>query len=161
MRRLQRIQCRTSMYPLNRGSNAETLLPLLPLVLIVEGTVLLVLVSILNRVIQCEDVFFLHGVVESQESNGRGGDLRQWNSIEKTKISGGKGITHLTRPRVEGMARHAILHLDGADLSPEILVDITDDVLTHVVRQEVVRLIMDRHTCHRDTPFPLLTVYKS
>ena len=43
------------------------LLPLLLLVLIVEGTVLLVLVSILNRVIQCEDVLFLPGVVASRE----------------------------------------------------------------------------------------------
>src|SRR5437763_13746337 len=49
--------------------------PLLPLVLIVEGTVLLVLVSILTRVIQFEDVFFLQGVVASRESTGRGGAL--------------------------------------------------------------------------------------
>ena len=75
MRCLQRIKCRTSMHPLNRGSNAETLLPLLPLVLIVEGTVLLILVSILTRVIQCEDVSFLQDVVESRESNGRCGGL--------------------------------------------------------------------------------------
>ena len=57
--------------PLEHGSHAETLLPLLPLILlIVEGTVLLVLLSILTRIIQCEDVFFLQSVVESRESNG-------------------------------------------------------------------------------------------
>ena len=61
--------------PLEHGSHAETLLPLLPLILIVEGTVLLVLLSILTRVIQFEDVFFLQSVVESRESNGRGGGL--------------------------------------------------------------------------------------
>jgi hypothetical protein len=46
------------------------------------------------------------------------------------------------RPRIEGMARNAILHPDGADLSHEILVDITDDVLTYVGRQGVVRPIV-------------------
>src|SRR5262249_52844975 len=127
MRRLQRIKCRTSMYPLNMGSNAETLLPLLPLILIVEGTVLLVLVSILTRVIQFEDVFLLQGVVERRESNGRGGGLRQGYGIKQTKIGGGQSITHFTRPRVKGVARDAILHPDEEDLSPEILVDITDD----------------------------------
>ena len=105
------------MYPLNRGSNIETLLLLLPLVLIVEGTVLLVLVSILTWVIQFEDVFFLQGVVERRESNWRGGGIRQDTSIKKTKISRGKRITHLTRPRVEGMARNASLHADRPDLA--------------------------------------------
>ena len=56
------------------------------------------------------------------------------------------------------MARNALLHPDGEDLSPEILVDITDDVLTHVVRQGVVSLIMHRHTSHLDTPLPSLPV---
>ena len=76
------------MYPLNMGSNAETLLLLLPLILIVEGAVLLVLVSILPRVIQFEHVFFLQGVVKSRESNGRGGGLRQGGGVKQTKVSG-------------------------------------------------------------------------
>src|SRR5206468_12257635 len=120
--------------PLRGGSTTETLLPLLPLVLIVEGTVLLVLVSILPRVVQFEDVFFLQGVVKSRESNGRDGGLRQGGDVKQTKVSGGKRITHLTRLRVEGMARNAILYPDGADLSPEILIDITNDVLRHIIR---------------------------
>ena len=39
--------------------------------------------------------------------------------MDQTKIRGGKRITHLLRPRIEGMARNAILHPDGADLFPK------------------------------------------
>src|SRR5215510_15331215 len=58
------------------------------------------------------------------------------------------------RPGVKGMAFNACLHPNRPHLLPKMLLRITDDLLGHVVRQRVVRLIMDRDTRHDDAPLP-------
>jgi hypothetical protein len=50
------------------------------------------------------------------------------------------------------MAFNARLHPDRADLLTKMLLGIADDVVHHVVRQRIVRFIMDGDTRHGDAP---------
>src|SRR5215813_454640 len=56
------------------------------------------------------------------------------------------------------MAFNASLHPDRTDLLPKMLLGIADDLLRHVVRQRVVRLIMNGDTRHGNAPLPLGSV---
>src|SRR5215510_3008149 len=58
------------------------------------------------------------------------------------------------RPGVKGMAFNASLHPNRTHLLPKMLLGIADDLLRHVVRQRVVRLILDGDTRHGNTPLP-------
>src|SRR5215813_12314855 len=62
------------------------------------------------------------------------------------------------RPGVKGMAFNACLHPNRPHLLPKMLLRIADDLLGHVVRQCVVRLILDRDTRHGNAPLPFLSV---
>ena len=53
------------------------------------------------------------------------------------------------------MACNASLHSDRADLLPKMLLSIADDVLHHVVRQRVIRFILDGDTRHGNAPLAL------
>ena len=74
--------------------------------------------------------------------------------LTKAKVLGGKRVAHFTRPRIEGMALKAKLHPDRVDLLPKMLLGIAEDVLRHVVRQQVVRFIVDGDTRHGKAPRP-------
>src|SRR6266571_54783 len=78
--------------------------------------------------------------------------------MTKAKVLGRKRITYLMRPGVEGMALNTILHPNRTDLFPKMLLGIAEDVLHHVVRQQVVRFIVDGDARHRDAPLPLWSV---
>ena len=52
------------------------------------------------------------------------------------------------------MALQPRLHPNRTDLFPKMFLGIADDLLRHVVRQRVVRLIMDGDTRHGNTPLP-------
>src|SRR4030095_9501734 len=77
--------------------------------------------------------------------------------MTKAKVLGRKRVPHLMRPGVKGMAFNARLHPDRADLLPKMLLGIADDLLRHVVRQQVVRFILDGDTCHRDAPHKVVS----
>src|SRR5438093_12155306 len=72
--------------------------------------------------------------------------------MTKAKVLGRKRVPHLMRPGVKGMALNARLHPDRTDLLPKMLLRIADDVLHHVVRQRIVRFIVDGDARHRDAP---------
>src|SRR6266567_1850031 len=171
--------------------------PLILLVLLmIEEIVLIVFVSILNRVIQFEEVVFLLVVVlpfiEAFERRFEGfrvllillniregswedrclgllidggesrrkvqGLLDGWHGMTQAKVLGEKRIPYLTCPRIQGMALDARLHPNRPHLLPKMLLRIADDLLYHVVRQQVVRFILDGDTRHRDAPLPLWSV---
>src|SRR5438093_5856137 len=74
--------------------------------------------------------------------------------MTKAKVLGRKRVPHLMRPGVKGMALNARLHPIRTDLLPEMLLSIPDDVLHHVVRQRIVRFIVDGDTRHGNAPLP-------
>jgi hypothetical protein len=63
------------------------------------------------------------------------------------------------RPGVKGMALKPRLHPNRTDLFPKMLLGITDDLLRHVVRQRIVRFIVDGDTRHRDAPLSSWQVF--
>src|SRR5713101_5572419 len=77
--------------------------------------------------------------------------------IDQAEVIWRKSVTHLTRPRVEGMALNAILHPDRADLFPKVLLGIANDLLRHFVSQGVFSLIVDGDASHPTLLFHGLT----
>ena len=80
--------------------------------------------------------------------------LERWAASDQSQSPGGKRVAHFTRPRIEGMAIKARLHPDRVDLLPKMLLGIAEDVLHDVVRQQVVRFIVDGNTRHGKAPRP-------
>src|SRR6266853_2737044 len=78
--------------------------------------------------------------------------------MHKAKILGRKGVTHLMRPHIEGMAFNARLHPNRTDLLPKMLMGVADDLLGHCLSQRVVRFILDRDARHHEAPLPFLAV---
>src|SRR2546425_6013770 len=72
--------------------------------------------------------------------------------MTQAKVLGEKRVPHLTCPRIQGMAGNARLHPNRTDLLSKMVVGIAENVLRHVVRQGVVRLIVNRNIHHRDAP---------
>jgi hypothetical protein len=75
----------------------------------------------------------------------------------QAKILRGKRVAHFTCPRIQGMAFNARLHPNGTDLLPKMLLGIADDLLRHIVRQRIVRFILDGDARHRDTPHKVVS----
>src|SRR5262245_25623664 len=53
------------------------------------------------------------------------------------------------------MAFNARLHANRTDLLSKMLLGITDDLLRHVIRQRVVRFVVDGDARHSQAPLPL------
>ena len=75
-------------------------------------------------------------------------------AVDQAEVRWGKSVTHLMRPRVEGMALDAILHPDRADLFPKMLLGIPGNLLRHFISQGVFSLIVHGDASHRDAPLP-------
>src|SRR5262249_23845663 len=114
--------------------------------------VLLILLNVLER---CWEKRCLWLLIHVGEISHRGGVLLDhWHGMTQSKVLGGKSVAHLTCPRIQGMAFNARLHPDRAVLLPKMLLGIADDLLHHVVRQQVVRFVMDGDTRHGNAPLP-------
>jgi hypothetical protein len=75
--------------------------------------------------------------------------------MTQAKVLGEKGVPYLMCPRIQGMALQTSLHPNRTDLLPKMLLGIADNVLRHVVRQRVVRVILDGNTRHGNAPLAL------
>jgi hypothetical protein len=82
------------------------------------------------------------------------GLLDRWHRLTQAKILREKGVPDLPRPCIQGMTFNARLHPNRTHLLPKMLLSVADDLLGHIVRQRIVRFIVDGDTRHGDAPLP-------